>query len=134
MNLTRISKQDMAGILIVEDEKIIAQDLKLTLNNFGYEVPAIASSGEDAIKKTAEITPDLILMDIMLDGELNGIETAKQILGKHNIPLIYISAYADENTISEAQKTKPYGYLVKPFEEQELHSIIRIALGKEKVN
>ena len=130
----RTCNQDMAGILIVEDEKIIAQDLKMTLNNFGYDVPAIASSGEDAIIKTAEIIPDLILMDIMLAGELNGIETAKQILGKHSIPLIYISAYADENTILAAKETKPFGYLVKPFEEQELHSIIRIALGKEKVN
>ena len=124
----------MAGILIVEDEKIIAQDLKMTLNNFGYEVPAIVSSGEAAIKKITELSPDLILMDIMLEGELTGIQTAKHTLDNHRIPLIYISAYADENTISEAKKTKPYGYLIKPFEDNELHSIIRFALEKEIVN
>lgn len=120
-------------ILIVEDERIIAEDIKRTLVNFGYQVPAIYSSGEDALKNVSEIKPDLILMDIMLEGQMNGIETAGIIRDTTTIPVIYLTAYANENTLQSAKITEPFGYIIKPFEERELHATIEMAFYRYKV-
>lgn len=117
-------------ILVVEDEGIVAKSIKDMLTRLGYEVPAIAASGEDAIKRAAEHKPDLVLMDIVLRGTVDGIEAAKEIRARFDIPVIYLTAYADDTTVSRAKMTAPYGYLVKPFNERELHAALEIALYK----
>ncbi|WP_455392106.1 response regulator, partial [[Eubacterium] cellulosolvens] len=118
-------------ILVVEDEYIVAKDIQNTLESLGYSVPAIASSGKDAIKKVNKLQPDLVLMDIVLKGSIDGVETADEIRAKFDIPVVYLTAYADENTLRRAKLTEPYGYLIKPFQERELHSTIEMALYKQ---
>ncbi|MFN6513100.1 MAG: response regulator [Nostoc sp. CreGUA01] len=119
-----------AKILVVEDEAIVAKDLQYRLNKFGYTVPAIASSGEEAINKAVEITPDLVLMDIKLKGKMDGIEAAQEISRQLDIPIIYLTAYADDTTLERAKITEPFGYLLKPFKEKELKTNIEITLIK----
>ncbi|HPR18565.1 MAG TPA: PAS domain S-box protein, partial [Candidatus Cloacimonadota bacterium] len=114
-------------IVIVEDESIIAEDIKRTLQNFGYDVIRVFSCGEDILEHFIELDPDLILMDVMLAGDITGIEAAAQIHATKDIPIIYLTAYANENIISEAKITGPFGYLIKPFEERELHATIEMA-------
>ena len=121
-------------ILIVEDENIVADDIKHTLINFGYEVIATVSSGEEAIKITDLTNPDLILMDIVLDGSKSGSEAAVEIKEKHQIPIIFLTAYVDEETLTNASKAQPYGYIIKPFEERELMATIQMAFHKVKMD
>ena len=120
-------------ILIVEDEIITARDIKESLTDLGYKVVAMVTSGEDAIKKVEEENPDLVLMDIMLNGEMDGIETAKQIHSHSNIPVVYLTAYSDKTILERAKITEPFGYILKPFEERELQINIEIALYKYKM-
>lgn len=120
-------------ILIVEDEGIEALDMQQRLISLGYAAPDIASSGEEAVKKAEETIPDLVLMDIMLGGEVDGVMAAEQIRSRFDIPVIYITAYADEDTVRRAKITEPYGYIIKPFQERELHITIDIALYKHKM-
>jgi len=115
-------------VMIVEDESIVAMDIKNRLEHLGYIITAIVFSGEDAIIRIVETSPDIILMDIMLNGEIDGIEAAEYIHRRFDIPIIYLSAYADEKTLSRAKVTKPFGYILKPFEERELHAAIEIAI------
>lgn len=122
-----------AKILVVEDECIVAKDLQNRLNKFGYVVLTIASSGEEAINKAAETCPDLVLMDINLKGDMDGVEAAKQIHTRFNIPVIYLTAYADDNTLERAKVTEASGYLLKPFKERELYTNIEIALSKHRI-
>ena len=117
-------------ILIVEDDSIVVMELQDRLQSLGYAVAAVASSGKEAIEKAAETRPDLVLMDIRLKGDMNGIEAAKEIRVCFDIPVIYLTAHADENTLQRAKATAPYGYILKPFEERELRSNIEIALYK----
>ncbi len=117
-------------ILIVEDERILALGLKKKLEKLGFKVTATASTGEDAIKSVKSDKPDLILMDIVLKGEMDGIDAAKLIISMHNIPVIYLTAYADDKTINRAAQTYPYGYLMKPYKERELKANIDMALHK----
>lgn len=119
-----------AKILVVEDEAIVAKDLQYRLKKFGYTVPAIASSGEEAINKAVETSPDLVLMDIRLKGAMDGIEAAQEIYKRLDIPVIYLTAYADEKTLERAKITAPFGYILKPFKERELQTNIEIALTK----
>lgn len=114
-------------LILVEDERIIAEDLRSTLVNFGYEVLQIFSRGEDAVEQVPKLKPDLILMDVMLDGELNGIQTAAMIKDVYNVPIIYLTAYANDNILNKAKITEPYGYIIKPFEDRELHATIEMA-------
>jgi DNA-binding LytR/AlgR family response regulator len=114
----------------VEDESIVAKDIQQSLKKIGYSVVGTCSSGEDAVKVAEELRPDLILMDIMLKGEMNGIEAASQIREKFNIPVIYLTAYADENTLNKAKVSEPYGYIIKPFKEIDLHTSIEMAIYK----
>ncbi len=118
------------NILIVEDESIVAKDIQNSLKKLGYIVVGICSTGEDAIKVTEELKPDLILMDIMLKGDMSGIDSATHIREKHNIPVIYLTAYADESTLSKAKVSEPYGYIIKPFKEIDLHTSIEMAIYK----
>ncbi|MDZ7961148.1 MAG: ATP-binding protein [Aulosira sp. DedQUE10] len=120
-------------ILVVEDEIIIAFDIKSCLEKAGYIVPAIAANGKQAIEKAAEFHPDLILMDVMLKGDMNGIEAAAEIGNLFNIPVIYLTAYSDQNHIQKAKTTQPFGYILKPFEETQLITTIEIALNKHQI-
>ena len=115
-------------IIIVEDERIIAEDIRRSLLNFKYNVPGIISSGEETLERLEELNPDLILMDIMLEGDLTGIDTASKIKTKYNIPIIYLTAYTNENILQSAKLTQPFGYIIKPFEEKELYAAIEMTL------
>jgi diguanylate cyclase (GGDEF)-like protein/PAS domain S-box-containing protein len=120
-------------ILVVEDERIVSMDIQRRLKGLGYDVVAAAVSGEEAIQKADTHHPDLVLMDIMLDGELDGIAAAEVIRGRLSIPVIYLTAYADTCTLQRAKVTEPFGYILKPFEERELHGHIEIALYKHRM-
>jgi len=117
-------------ILIVEDEGIIAKDIQNTLNRSGYSVVGIASSGEEAIKKAMEIHPDLVLMDIVLKGAMDGVEAAEHIRDHFDIPVVYLTAYSDDTTLQRAKITEPFGYILKPFQEKELYTTIEMAIYK----
>ena len=117
-----------AQILVVEDEGIVAADIRNRLRSLGYEVPALAYSGEEAIRKAAEIHPDLVLMDIVLSGEKDGVQVAQELRERLGIPVIYVTAYADDDTVQRAKLTEPLGYILKPFEEHELKATIESAL------
>ena len=119
-------------ILVVEDENIVAKDIQNRLSRFGYEVTAVASSGEEALEKAAEFRPDLVLMDIMLRGKMDGTETAGKMRKQFNVPVVYLTAYADNATLQRARITEPFGYILKPFEEQALHTTIEMALYKHR--
>lgn len=120
----------LTKILVVEDECIVARDIRNMLLGLGYDVSAIVSTAQDAINEAQEIRPDLVLVDVMLQGETSGVEAADHIYSKFNIPVVYLTAFADETTLQRAKKTEPFGYLLKPFEERELQTTIEIALYK----
>ena len=120
------------NILIVEDELLIAKNLSYKLEKLGYQIADIVSSGADAIQRARELRPDLILMDIVIKGDIDGIETAAIINQELDIPIIYTTAYADDETLQRAEKTGSYGYLLKPFKEREMHATIKIALSKHQ--
>jgi PAS domain S-box-containing protein len=115
-------------VLVVEDQRLIAADIENTLKKLGYVVVDNVSSGESAISKSDQLRPELVLMDVRLAGELDGIQTAEIIRDRFHVPVVYLTAYADEETILRAKKTTPFGYLVKPFNERELRATIEIAL------
>lgn len=121
-------------ILVVEDEQIVALDIKNRLERLGYSVPAVAAGGKESIRKTSETHPDLVLMDIRLKGELDGIQAAEEIHSRFDIPVVYLTAYADDETLGRAKSGEPFGYLLKPFEERELHAAIQMALHKHKTH
>ena len=126
---------DKIRILIVEDEYIIANDIQTSLENMGYEVCGMAASGKKALTLTKELSPDLILMDIMLKGDMDGIETAAMIRETYDISVIFLSAYSDDGILDRAKQTLPFGYLIKPFRDRELKAAIEMAiykLGMEK--
>ncbi|MCX9083139.1 MAG: ATP-binding protein [Candidatus Methanoperedens sp.] len=120
-------------ILVVEDEAITAMDIQRRLKNLGYNVPVVVSSGEKAIEKVKENNPDLVLMDINLNREMDGIEAASQIHSFSDIPVIFMTAYSDEKTIERAKITEPYAYMLKPIKERELQINIDIAFFKHKI-
>ncbi|MBS0169376.1 MAG: response regulator [Nitrospira sp.] len=119
-----------ANILIVEDEPVVAKDIQLSLQRLGYRVPATATSGEEAIRKAGDTHPDLILMDIVLKGKMDGVETARQIQRRQDVPVIYLTAYADHHTLERAKVTSPAGYMLKPYQANELRTTIELALHR----
>ncbi len=119
-----------AKILVVEDEMLVAEDIAGRLRRLGYEVTDIVESGEEAIASVLKNPPDLVLMDIVLAGEIDGIETAEKIRQHKQIPIIYLTAYGDKKTLTRSKTTDPYGYVIKPFDEQQLNTTIEIALNK----
>ncbi len=123
----------MERILVVEDEHIVALDIKMHLQKYGYEVPATYPSGEEALAHIEEIGPVLVLMDIRLQGQLDGLETAELIKERYNIPVILLTAYADDQTIERAKASQPFAYLIKPFEERELRTAIVLALFRHQM-
>jgi CheY-like chemotaxis protein len=129
---TKAKTMAKTKILIAENETIIAMEIKDRLKSLGYAVPAVVSTGVDAIQEIAKTPPDLTLIDIRLKGEMDGIETAAQIRTQYDVPVVYLAAYADEDTLQRAKITEPFGYLIQPFAEQELHAAIEIALYKHQ--
>ncbi len=119
-------------VMIVEDESVISLDIKNSLMRLGYDVAGVAASGDSALRKIESSRPDLILMDIHLKGEMTGIDVSEKVKSDFQIPIVYLTANADDSTFKEANQTDPYGYLLKPFEERELGIAIEIALHKHE--
>ncbi|ERN41980.1 response regulator receiver protein [Rubidibacter lacunae KORDI 51-2] len=119
-------------ILIVEDEAVVSLDLSRRLQKMGYEIVGRVASGEAAIAAIEENPPDLALMDINLQGDMDGIETAERLYKEFDIPVIYLTAYAGESTLQRAKQTRPYGYILKPFKERELRATIEIAIARHQ--
>jgi CheY-like chemotaxis protein len=124
---------EKASILVVEDEAIVAMDIANTLRNLGHEVTDTVPSGEQAIASVKENRPNVILMDIVIKGEMDGIQTAEQIRAQYSIPVIFLTAYADEKTLERAKITAPCGYVTKPFEETDLRIAIEVGLYRAKL-
>jgi signal transduction histidine kinase len=123
-----------ARILLVEDERIVALHLRQQLAKMGYTVAAIAASGAEALRQIEAQRPEIVLMDIHIEGPIDGIETTARIAPELQVPVIYLTAYAEETTLERASATKPYGYLLKPFSERELHATIQMALAHHAVD
>ena len=121
------------SILVVEDEAIVARDIEDRLKKLGYTVIEIISSGEEAIQKAKELVPDLILMDIKLKGDINGVKAAEEIRKNYDIPIVYLTSYIDDDTFQSAKITEPFGYILKPFQERELKISIDIAIYKHEM-
>ncbi len=115
-------------ILIVEDEPIIASDIEMTLESLGYEVTGVEENAEDALRSIAEHTPDLVLLDINIEGDVDGVMLAQDINQRFGIPFVYLTSNTDKMTINRVKRTQPAGFIVKPFSEQEIQSVVEIAL------
>ncbi len=115
-------------VLVVEDESVVSKDIQESLKGLGYKVCGTAFSGEEAIKKAESLQPDLVLMDIVLKGDIDGVEAAETIRTRLHVPVIYLTAYSDEHTLNRAKVTEPSGYILKPFDERELHTTIEVAM------
>jgi PAS domain S-box-containing protein len=122
-----------AQILVVEDEGLVARDIQRSLVRWGYSVPAVVPSGEEAVEKAEELHPDLVLMDIRLKGTLSGIEAGERLRNRHDMPIVFLTAYADDAMLARAKDAEPFGYLVKPFEERELRATVEMALHKHRL-
>lgn len=118
-----------ASILVVEDERLVAADIQQTLTLLGYRVLVCTSTGEEAVELAEAVSPDLVMMDIHLDGQMDGIEAATTIHQRWNTPVIFLTAYADDATVARAQTAHPKGYLLKPFSSQELARTIQETLN-----
>ena len=121
-------------ILIVEDEALVARDLSATLARMGYVITCVASTGFEALRSASEVRPDIALMDIRLGDGGDGIDTAKLLHQEFSVPVVYLTAYADDETLARAKETQPYGYLLKPFHESELRSVIEMAVTRHQAN
>lgn len=122
-----------AQILVVEDEQIVALELRDRLVRMGHAVPAMVATAEEAVERAGRLHPDLVLMDIKLQGDMDGIEAAERIRRKLDIPIVYITAFADDQTVKRAKATEPDGYLIKPFQERELHVVIEVAIHRHEM-
>lgn len=115
-------------VLIIEDELIIAEDIRMTLDTLGYDVVGLATTYNDAITLLSETSPDIVLSDIALDGEKDGIDLGVVIRDKFELPLVFLTSHSDKTTLERAKTVKPNGYLVKPFEAEDLYTSIEVAL------
>lgn len=120
-------------VLVVEDESLVAKDIVNMVRGLGYSVPAVVSTGEEAIVVAEKTRPDIILMDIVLKGRIDGIEAAQHIWENYSLPVVYLTAYADEATLQRAKVTEPFGYILKPFDERELQTTIEMAFFKAQM-
>ncbi|MBU2551496.1 MAG: response regulator [Proteobacteria bacterium] len=121
-------------VMIVEDEILVARHIEAALTNLGYSVVALLTTGEEAVARTGEDRPDIILMDIHLAGGMDGVEAARRIRETHDIPIIFLTAYHDDETIGRAGETESYGYLIKPLDTRELKASMTVALYKAKAD
>jgi CheY-like chemotaxis protein len=122
-----------ARILVVEDEIVVANQIQRELGRMGYHVCSLATSGREAITIAESERPDLVIMDIMLSEKMDGIETARHISSRYQIPVIYLSAYSDDDIVQRAKATEPFGYLIKPFRSKELQLNVEMALHKHRM-
>ncbi len=125
---------DRTRILVVEDEFVTGLEIQARLEDLGYKVLAIIDTGEEAVTKAGELLPDIMIMDITLKGEMNGIEAARNIKSRYEIPVIFLTAHSDEATVQQAVQSEPFGYLIKPLEERALNTTIRMALYKHSMD
>jgi PAS domain S-box-containing protein/putative nucleotidyltransferase with HDIG domain len=121
-------------LLLVEDESLVAKDIVNMVRGLGYSLLAVVSTGEEAIALAEKSQPDIVLMDIVLKGEVDGIEAARRIWEEFSIPVVYLTAYADEATLQRAKVTEPFGYIIKPFDERELQTTIEMAFFKSQMD
>jgi PAS domain S-box-containing protein len=128
-------KDNMSGkrVLIVEDESVIAAGIAKKLENRGYDPVASVSSGEEAISTAEELQPDVVLMDVRIEGDMDGTAAAAEIRRRLDIPVVYLTAYSDQQTLSKAKLSEPYGYILKPFREQELYSVLEISIYRHEM-
>jgi len=117
-------------LMLVEDERVVAMNLSQRLGMLGYDVHAVASSGAEALERASQAWPDVVLMDIRIDGNIDGIETAEQLNSIRPVPVVYLTAHSDEATLARARGSRPFGYLLKPFSEREMHATIQMALAR----
>ncbi|MFP3562780.1 ATP-binding protein [Paraburkholderia sp. SIMBA_030] len=122
-----------ARILIVEDDRVVARDIAQQMNRAGHTVIGITARGEDALPLAADTAPDLVLMDVRLEGELDGVDTARLMRENFNLPVVFLTAYADEETVRRATVTEPFGYVLKPFDDTQLRTVVEMALYKHGV-
>ena len=122
-----------AKVMVVEDEFVVASDIEGALEASGFSVGSTVASGEEAVRRADAERPDLVLMDIVLQGEMDGIQAAEQIRSRFNIPVVFLTSYADEDVLPRARAASPFGYLVKPFEDRELRATIQMALDKAEL-
>jgi len=127
-----VSLVNAPRVMVVEDESIVALNLCRTLNRLGYNASTVVSNGSEALRTIGEEKPDIVLMDIHIEGDIDGIETAARIPPDMMLPVIYLTAYSEDATLERARQTQPYGYLVKPFSERELHATITMALKRRE--
>jgi AmiR/NasT family two-component response regulator len=123
-----------ANILVVEDEFIVAMDIKERLESMGYNVCGMLDSGERAVEKASSTSPDLVLMDIVLNGKMDGIEAAQAITENQELPIVFLTAYGSHGIIDRAKKIDPLGYIIKPFKDRELNAVIEIALHRSSLD
>ena len=121
-------------VMIVEDEAVVALHIRQELTKLGYTVAGTATAGEQALKMIEEVFPDIILMDIHIQGAIDGIETASRIPRYLHVPIIFLTAYSEDVTLKRAGETHPYGYLIKPFLDRELHATIKMALMRSRAD
>jgi len=131
ISLTKALKD--INILVVEDECIIADDIKDSLEALGYAITAVVDSGEEAIKKAAETQPNLVLMDILLKGNMDGVQAAEQIWDRFNIPIVYLTVHSDVDTLKRAKVTSTFGYITKPFKQSELHATVELSIHRHQL-
>jgi signal transduction histidine kinase len=129
-----MNEQKQRRIMVVEDERIIALDLAVTLEDLGYQVAGLSATGEDALARASALEPDLILMDIRLGGPLDGVETAARIRATVDVPVIFLTSHSDGQTLQRATGSAPYGYLLKPFRSPDLHCAIEVGIHKHAVD
>src|ERR1041385_20230 len=132
MTLSPRNRRKKPSILVVEDEAIVRADVEEYLKSFGYQVAAAVGSGEEAKAQATKLQPDLVLMDILLSGKVDGIEAGKYIQRKLGIPVVFATAHGDERTLERAKLNAPFGYVLKPFNDRELRTAIEIALFRHR--
>lgn len=125
---------DKTRIMVVEDEAIVAHDIARKLRDMGYDVVAIEYSGEAAVEKAKEVRPELVLMDIVLSGQMDGIEAAEKIKATADIPIVYATAAVDEKTLNRTKISGPSEYIQKPVDKKQIHAAIKLALNKHSTN
>src|ERR1041384_3043331 len=123
----------MNSVMIVEDERLVARDIADSLTRMGYDVTGMVASAEECLESAKSRRPDLVLMDIHLEGEVDGVTAAQTLRADFDIPVIFLSAYADDNTVSRAKLAAPLGYLPKPFRKSELRSAVEVGLFKHQL-
>ncbi|MES2028610.1 MAG: ATP-binding protein [Pseudomonadota bacterium] len=123
-----------ARVMVVEDDRIVARDISEQLGRIGHSVIGVTARGEAAVELAISNRPDLVLMDIRLEGEIDGIDAARQIRARCQIPVVFLTAYADDETVRRASQAEPFGYLLKPFEDLQLRTVIEMALYKDRAD